>query len=344
MLMLKETIDRHGVPMALYSDRHGIFQRSSREPESLAEQLRGRPDPTQFARALEELDIHLILAHTPQAKGRVERAWGTFQDRLVSELRLACASTIEEARAIASKLSDMVQLRSTTVATVTGMGWIVSRARSRLRIPENTAFQRCFTPDYDHVFRAVGFRCDCPVEEANRVLWDFLPRYNEQFGVAPAQLGSAYRPLPAGVSLNETLCFKYLRTVANDNTVSFNGSTLQLLADGHRASYARALVEVQERLDGSIVVAYQGRTLAVEPAPDGPVQIRARSGRRSNGRLPADDALSGSNGAHSRPVGAERRNGAKSLQGVRPLPTPKTKTGSPWKPAPDHPWRRTRLT
>ena len=79
MLMLKETIDRHGVPMALYSDRHGIFQRSSREPESLAEQLRGRPDPTQFARALEELDIHLILAHTPQAKGRVERAWGTFQ-------------------------------------------------------------------------------------------------------------------------------------------------------------------------------------------------------------------------------------------------------------------------
>ena len=275
MLMLKETIDRHGVPMALYSDRHGIFQRSSREPESLAEQLRGRPDPTQFARALEELDIHLILAHTPQAKGRVERAWGTFQDRLVSELRLAGASTIEE---------------------------------------------------------------------ANRVLWDFLPRYNEQFGVSAAQLGSAYRPLPAGVSLNETLCFKYLRTVANDNTVSFNGSTLQLLADGHRASYARALVEVQERLNGSIVVAYQGRTLAVEPAPDGPVELRARSGRRSNGHPPADDALSGSNGAHSRPVGAERRNGAKSLQGVRPLPTPKTKTGSPWKPAPDHPWRRTRLT
>ena len=96
--MLKETIDRHGLPVALYSDRHGIFQRSSREPESLAEQLRGRPDPTQFARALEELDIHLILAHTPQAKGRVERAWGTFQDRLVSELRLAGASTIEEDR------------------------------------------------------------------------------------------------------------------------------------------------------------------------------------------------------------------------------------------------------
>ena len=123
-----------------------------------------------------------------------------------------------------------------------------------------------------------------------------LPRYNEQFGVAPAQLGSAYRPLPAGVSLNETLCFKYLRTVANDNTVSFNGSTLQLLADGHRASYARALVEVQERLDGSIVVAYQGRTLAVEPAPEGPVQIRARS-----------DGGAGSRGAGGCRTGRGRR-------------------------------------
>ena len=78
LLMLHEIIDRHGIPMALYSDRHGIFQRSSKETENLAEQLRGRRDPTQFARALEELGIGLILAHTPQAKGRVERAWDTF--------------------------------------------------------------------------------------------------------------------------------------------------------------------------------------------------------------------------------------------------------------------------
>ena len=89
MLMLKDIIYRHGVPLALYSDRHGIFQRSPKEPESLDEQLSGRRDPTQFGRALEELDIRLIMAHTPQAKGRVERAWGTFQDRLDSELRLA---------------------------------------------------------------------------------------------------------------------------------------------------------------------------------------------------------------------------------------------------------------
>ena len=171
LLMLREITDHHGVPLALYSDRHGIFHRSTNEPETIAEQLQGRPDPTQFGRALQELDIRLIMAHTPQAKGRIERAWGTFQDRLVSELRLAGASTIEQ---------------------------------------------------------------------ANKVLWDFIPRYNERFAVAPAQPGSAYRPLPAGVSLDETLCFKYLRTVANDNTVQFDSAAIQLLSDDHRASYARA--------------------------------------------------------------------------------------------------------
>ena len=86
LLMLKEIIERRGVPMALYSDRHSIFQRSPQEVESRDEQLQGRREPTQFARALEELGIKLILAHTPQAKGRVERAWDTFQDRLVSEM------------------------------------------------------------------------------------------------------------------------------------------------------------------------------------------------------------------------------------------------------------------
>ena len=74
MLLLKDIIERHGVLLALYSDRHGIFQRSPKEPENLDEQLRGRRDPTQFGRALEELDIRLIMTHTPQAKGRVERA------------------------------------------------------------------------------------------------------------------------------------------------------------------------------------------------------------------------------------------------------------------------------
>ena len=129
------------------------------------------------------------------------------------------------------------------------------------------------------------------IEQANQVLWNFLPRYNQRFGVAPAQPGSAYRQLPDGVCLDATLCFKYIRTVANDNTVRFNGATIQLLADDHRASYARAKVEVQERLDGSIVVAYRGRTLAAEPAatepviPQRPARQWALDGRRGRQRL-----------------------------------------------------------
>ena len=145
--MLRSIIQDKGVPMALYSDRHGIFQRSPKEPESLEEQLRGRRDPTQFGRALQELGIELILAYTPQAKGRVERLFGTLQDRLVSEMRLAGATT---------------------------------------------------------------------AQQANNILWRLLPGFNRRFGVCAAQQGSAYRQLSADLSLDSVLCFKYLRTVAND--------------------------------------------------------------------------------------------------------------------------------
>ena len=84
------------------------------------------------------------------------------------------------------------------------------------------------------------------------------------------------------------MCFKYLRTVAHDNTIRFNTAALQLLPDGLRASYARARVEVQERLDGSIAVVHRGRTVATKPAPAEPVVLRARSGRRPNGQPPVD--------------------------------------------------------
>ena len=79
----------HGRPLALYSDRHSIF--TKHDPED--------PAPTQFERAVGELNIESILAYSPQAKGRVERAFQTLQDRLVKALRLARISTIEAANA-----------------------------------------------------------------------------------------------------------------------------------------------------------------------------------------------------------------------------------------------------
>jgi transposase len=95
--LLRRVVLKAGVPGALYSDRHSIFWPTN--GQSLAEQLAGRRSPTQFGRAMAELGIQLVAAHSPQAKGRVERLWGTLQDRLVSELRLAGITTLEEANA-----------------------------------------------------------------------------------------------------------------------------------------------------------------------------------------------------------------------------------------------------
>ncbi len=88
---------RHGRPGALYSDRHSIF-----EPQDKGRAL---PDAeTQFGRALRELGIELIRAHSPQAKGRVERSFGTAQDRWVKELRLAKATTCAQANEVLERL------------------------------------------------------------------------------------------------------------------------------------------------------------------------------------------------------------------------------------------------
>ena len=96
-LLLQGIVGTKGIPLALYSDRHGIFQVNLKQPENLEEQLAGERQPTQVGRALKELGIQSILALSPQAKGRIERLWGTFQDRLVGELRLAGATTLAEA-------------------------------------------------------------------------------------------------------------------------------------------------------------------------------------------------------------------------------------------------------
>ncbi len=97
MLLMRDVCLRTGVPQALYSDKHSVFWPA--RSETLAEQLAGRHSTTQFGRAMLELGVQLIPAHSPQAKGRIERLWGTLQDRLVSELRLANISTMEEANA-----------------------------------------------------------------------------------------------------------------------------------------------------------------------------------------------------------------------------------------------------
>ena len=99
--LLDGLIRRCGIPIALYSDRHAVFKYT---PPSEAAGA-----PTQFSRAMDELGVQLIFAQSPQAKGRVERAAGTFQDRLVTELRLAGATTIDDANRVLGGLPSTLQ-------------------------------------------------------------------------------------------------------------------------------------------------------------------------------------------------------------------------------------------
>jgi hypothetical protein len=94
--VLRQMLRDYGIPLSIYQDRHSALKRN--DPHwSLEEQLRGRQDPTQVGWALQELSIEPIYALSAQAKGRIERLFGTFQDRLIAELQRAGITDIQEA-------------------------------------------------------------------------------------------------------------------------------------------------------------------------------------------------------------------------------------------------------
>ena len=178
--LFSDVFRRKGLPHSAYADRHSIFW-TDREP-SVEEQLEGNRPRTQVGRALEELGITLIPAGSPQAKGRIERLWGTFQDRLVSELRLAGAKSKAEAQA---------------------------------------ALER------------------------------FLPQHNRQFAKPALKAEPAWRKVDPK-RLEQTLCFKYPRVVAKDNTVRFEGALFQIPKRSPYLSYANKKVQVHVLLDGAV--------------------------------------------------------------------------------------------
>jgi transposase-like protein len=94
----KGYVKKYGLPMSVYLDKHTTYK--SPRPLTIEEELAGIDQPlSQFERALDELGVEVIHAHSPQAKGRIERLFGTLQDRLVKEMRLAGIATREEANA-----------------------------------------------------------------------------------------------------------------------------------------------------------------------------------------------------------------------------------------------------
>ncbi len=251
--LLRDLVTHHGLPVAVYTDRHSVFEHTPRAL-TLEEQLRGRPQPTQVGRALQEAGISWIPARSPQAKGRIERLFGAFQDRLITELRLAGITNLEG---------------------------------------------------------------------ANACLPDFLTRYTARFAQPAASTESAFRPWPADHDLEQIWCFKYRRTVANDNTLTLGPHHVQLLAGPHRHSYAQARVEVHERLDGTLAVFYQDQRLAlqmlqaVSPAP-----IPARHLLRAQPTGPGS-------------IDALRKQRRKAAVGATRVDV--------HKPGPEHPWRHKRV-
>jgi len=181
LCLLRRLLRRHGVPLAFYGDRSGVFIRND-DNWTVEEQLAGKRQPTQFGRALEQLGITFIAANSPQAKGRVERLWGVLQDRLASELRLAQADDIDSANAVLRKFIADYNRRFGRKPRETQTAW---RA-----VPESLDRICCFV--HERI-----------VSNDNVVQWDGrrfqIPQQAHRFSFAGAKV-QIYQALNGGLS------------------------------------------------------------------------------------------------------------------------------------------------
>jgi DNA-binding Lrp family transcriptional regulator len=219
MRLLWSYLEKFGRPLAFYTDKAGMFQVAVKTKRDQEREGRDRPEmpPTQIARALRELGIVWIPAHSPQAKGRVERQFLTAQDRLVKGMRVAGARTLEQANAYLEQ--------------------------------------------------------------------EYLPWWNRTLVVKAANTEDAHRALGREHDLAAILSHMEWREVTNDYTVRYNSKLYQIDRRDARVGLRKAKVEVQERLDGTIHMRFQGVYLrirrcaealkAVAPAP----AVEMRAGR-----------------------------------------------------------------
>ena len=196
-LLLRSYLEQYGRPLAFYTDKAGMFQvavKSKRQEQREGLDRQEMP-PTQIARALRELGIVWIPAHSPQAKGRVERQFQTAQDRLVKGMRVAGVCTIEAANAY--------------------------------------------------------------LEE------EFLPWWNKTLTVQSASAEDAHRRLGKEHDLAAILSHVEQRQVTNDYTIRYDGKFYQIDRRDIRVGMRKAMVRVEQRLDGTIAVRFQGRSVRV---------------------------------------------------------------------------------
>jgi len=121
-LVLEQVCKSKGIPQSIYADQHTIFQSPSQP--TVEQELYGELPRTQFGRLVDELGIQLIAARSPQAKGRIERLWGTLQDRLVKELRKAGASDLQSANRVLAAYLPKFNARFQVEAAQPGSAYI----------------------------------------------------------------------------------------------------------------------------------------------------------------------------------------------------------------------------
>jgi transposase len=148
-----------GLPLSAYMDQHGSLKRND-SYWTLEEELRGEQQPTHVGQALKALEVEVIFALSPQAKGRVERLWGTLQDRLSSELRLAKTSTLEEANRVLEAFRSEFNARFTVPAAEAECAW--RPVRKGLDLLRTCSFYYEATVQNDNTVHVGGTLIDIP--------------------------------------------------------------------------------------------------------------------------------------------------------------------------------------
>lgn len=192
----KRYIKKYGVPQSVYLDRHSTYKATVRH-QTIGDQLENRQLMSQFERSLQELGVKVIHAYSPQAKGRVERLFGTFQDRVLHEMRLARINSYAE---------------------------------------------------------------------GNKFLETYLPKFNRQFGVAPAKKADLHRPCADTKELDQILSIQNKRALRNDFTVTHNKKLYQIKNNIRTKS-----VTMEERTDGSMRIMHNSQRLKYKEIKSRPI-------------------------------------------------------------------------
>lgn len=226
----KRYIEIYGIPESIYFDRNSIYK-TTREP-NLDEELKGEKPKTQFEKVLAILGVKPIFAYSPQAKGRIERLFETFQDRLIKELRLANV---------------------------------------------------------------------CAMEDANKFLETYLPKYISKFSVPAKSPEDLHRKIPKTLDLNWVFAFRDERTISNDFTVRWHNRFFSLTKP--TVTLKRKKIIVAENLKGQIRICYKDRILTFKE------------------------------------ITANTLEQVRKTTKLMKATAQKTKAKKPYKPAEDHPWR-----